>query len=845
LKKTIRRDLLVRGLLTLILFAVGVSVASSSGTDSSTAVNATADAYVSSASPTENEGTDVKLRADGSPSVISYLRFALPAPTASVTSVTLSIHALSDLPSGVEVHAVSGSWDESSLTGTNAPAVGTLVNSSGAITAGSWVNVDVTSAASAGGVVNFAITDPSTRAVAIYSRESANPPRLVVQTGTGGSTSTVTPAGTTTTTPTTTPTTTTTRTTTATTTTTTPVTTTTTTTTPSSPSGTIRAAFYYPWFPSAWNQQGMSPFTHYHPTLGYYDGAATSVIAQHMRWLESAGMNAVIASWWGPGSNTDLKIPTILSTLHSLGSPLKLSLYYEIGSGLPATSQITSDLDYIYTHYASDPSFLRVGGKPVLFVYNAGNGASCSAASAFKTANAGRFYVDLKVFTGFKTCADQPDGWHQYGPAVAESWQKGYSFTISPGFYKANESSPRLARDPARWAQNVKDMVASGERWQLVTTFNEWGEGTSVEPATEWSSSSGLGVYLDTLRSILGGSTPPPPPPTTTTTSTPTTTTTPTTTSTPVTTTTASSGSDPVIAAAGDIACNATSSSFNNGSGTTNACRQKWTSDLLSGMSNLKALLPLGDSQYECGDAADFAASYDPSWGRFKSITHWATGNHEYGRSCGRNDNSVANQYFGVSNPKDWYSYDVGAWHLIALNSECSYGAGATAVGGCGPGSPQETWLKQDLAAHANQCTLAYWHEPRFSSGEHGDATQMSTIWNDLVAAHVDVVLSGHNHDYERFEPIGATPAPASSSGSPVFQDPVLDPTGIRAFVVGTGGKNHYGFGSQPPLKGEVVRDSTTYGVLKLTLHPASYDWQFVNDPGSGSFTDSGSGTCH
>ena len=115
----------------------------------------------------------------------------------------------------------------------------------------------------------------------------------------------------------------------------------------------------------------------------------------------------------------------------------------------------------------------------------------------------------------------------------------------------------------------------------------------------------------------------------------------------------------------------------------------------------------------------------------------------------------------------------------------------------------------------------------------------MATIWNDLAAAHADIALAGHNHDYERFEPIGATPQDTSASnsstttGTPSFQHPKLDPNGIREFVVGTGGKNHYGFGTQPPLTGEVVRDASTYGVLKLTLHPTSYDWQFITDPGS------------
>jgi hypothetical protein len=803
---------------------MGASVASSSGTDSSVSTTATADAYVSAAAPTTNTGTATKIRADGDPSVTTYLHFAVPSPVAGVTKAVLSLHAASALSAGIQVHAVTAAWNESNITASNAPPVGAVIATTGAITDGAWVDIDVTSAVTSGATFDFAITDPSVTAVAFDSRESANPPRLVIQLGTGGTTSAVAPpAVTTLSTP--------------------------STTTSGSGSGApatsstwpIRAMFYYPWFPNAWRQGGVSPFTRYHPTIGYYDGTSSSVIEQQMRWLADAGMNAAIASWWGPGSLTDANIPKILSTLHSTGSPIKLSLYYEIGSGLPSASKLSSDLDYIASHYGSDSSFLHVEGKPVLFVYNAtGAAVTCAAPTAFKAANAGRFYIDLKVFNGFKTCADQPDDWHQYGPATATSWQKGYSFTISPGFWKVTEPTARLPRDPARWAQAARDMVASGERWQLVTTFNEWGEGTAVEPATEWNSPSGAGTYLDTLREALSGSTPASPPPTTTTTPPPTTTTTPppttTTTPPPTTTTTTTTSSDPVIAAAGDIACNATAASFNGGNGTGSSCRQKWTSNLLVNMTGLKAVLPLGDAQYECGDAADYAASYDPSWGRVKSITHWATGNHEYGNSCGRNDNSASTKYFGVANPKGWYSYDVGTWHLIVLNSECSYGTGLTAVGGCGAGSPQETWLKDDLASHQSECTLAYWHEPRFSSGEHGDATQMGVLWNDLVAAHADVVLAGHNHDYERFEPIGAT--------SPSATQPTLDPAGIRQFVVGTGGKNHYGL-STTALNGEIVRDSTTYGVLKLTLHPASYDWEFVNDAGSGSFKDAGSGSCH
>jgi hypothetical protein len=227
-------------------------------------------------------------------------------------------------------------------------------------------------------------------------------------------------------------------------------------------------------------------------------------------------------------------------------------------------------------------------------------------------------------------------------------------------------------------------------------------------------------------------------------------------------------GTSAVIAAAGDIACDPSSHDF--GVAQPGHCAERATSNLLLRIPHLAAVLPLGDNQYECGRASAYQASYAPSWGRLLKITHPVPGNHEYGRPCHENDASPYFTYFGkAAGPfgKGWYSYDVARWHLIALNSECDYGRGTpTAVGGCRPGSPEERWLKRDLATHHKLCTLAYWHEPRFSSGEHGDATAMSAIWNDLVAAHADVVLSGHNHDYERFAPLGATPDPSSGARS-------------------------------------------------------------------------------
>jgi hypothetical protein len=288
------------------------------------------------------------------------------------------------------------------------------------------------------------------------------------------------------------------------------------------PSFPIHASFYYPWFPEAWKQQGVYPYTNYTPSLGFYNGSDSAIIKADIAAMQYGGQQAGIASWWGRGTRTDQRIPLLLGAARP--TTFRWSLYYEPeGQGDPTITQIRSDLAYIDQQYGHAPGYLRVGGRPVLFVY--GNGSDgCAMASRWAQANSNaRFFVVLKVFPGYTQCASQPGGWHQYAPAVATDSQSQNSFSISPGFYKKGEASPRLTRDPARWAQDVQAMKDSRAPWQLVTTFNEWGEGTSVESAKQWASYSGRGTYLDVLHNILVGGTPPP---TTTTTSRPTTTTT-------------------------------------------------------------------------------------------------------------------------------------------------------------------------------------------------------------------------------------------------------------------------------------------------------------------------------
>jgi calcineurin-like phosphoesterase family protein len=243
----------------------------------------------------------------------------------------------------------------------------------------------------------------------------------------------------------------------------------------------------------------------------------------------------------------------------------------------------------------------------------------------------------------------------------------------------------------------------------------------------------------------------------------------------------------------------------------------------------LAAVLPLGDLQYEFGLLEDFFSFYDPSWGRLKSISHPVAGNHEYetGTASGYFDYwNGRNAASGPAGPRGlgYYSYDIGTWHLIALNSNCPF------VGGCNAGSPQERWLKADLAASSKPCTLAYWHHPRFSSGPSGSAAVYAPFWSALYEAGADVVVVAHDHLYERF-------APQGPNGQ------LDERRGLRQFTVGTGGRNLYTFTSVQPNSQVRFRDE--FGVLFLRLGANGYRWIFTTIPGGANFTDFGSGECH
>lgn len=278
---------------------------------------------------------------------------------------------------------------------------------------------------------------------------------------------------------------------------------------------------------------------------------------------------------------------------------------------------------------------------------------------------------------------------------------------------------------------------------------------------------------------------------------------------------------DPVIVAAGDIACDPDSTQYNGGLGTATDCKQLATSDLWVGDVFVSRVLTLGDNQYEKGELADFSQSFDSTWGRGKSLIRPAPGNHDYATAGAAGYFDYFNGLGAADGPagereKGYYSFDIGAWHLIALNSNIDRT----------PSSIQVGWLRSDLAAHSNDCTLAYWHHPRFNSGGYGNNNTVAPFWEALQQYKADVVLVGHEHLYERF-------APQANSAA-------ADPQGIRQFTVGTGGKNYRAFGVIQP--NSQARGST-HGVLRLTLHPDGYDWSFTSIPGY-DFSDSGTGAC-
>ncbi len=606
-------------------------------------------------------------------------------------------------------------------------------------------------------------------------------------------------------------------------------------------------------------------------------------VQAHLAALKWARADAAIVPWATPGSAADRRIATVLSAITKTQAHVRVAALIDRPDGTEL-----SQLRSLALTRATARAYLRIGSRPAVFVAPADRSLrSCLRARRWRAAGRA-FWLAQATFAGYGRCREAADAWFRDDPNLRTT-RTSSAFLIRPGVWPSGVSTPSVARSGDEWQRSVEQMDGSGSPLQLVDSLNDWARGSAIEPSSAWPSASGFGSYLDQLHAQQPGvatlATAPEIGVITisdvtaheaslaTTISAGSsaaawriefgTTTEYGQTTAPISVPAASShrpvavvlpaltaattyhvrivvtssvgtvaSSDAAfttladvhayrVAAAGDIACDPASDSFNDGAGTTTACHQRGVSDaILAG--GYDAVLPLGDVQYESGAASAFQGSYQPSWGRFKAITHPTVGNHEYGSP----NATPYFQYFGAAAGAPgmgYYSYEVGSWHLIVINSNC------TQVGGCATGTPQELWLRADLAAHPARCTLAYWHHPRFSSGQAGDAGSMDAIWTDLYNADAELVLSGHDHDYERF-------APQNPEGG---SD---DARGIRQFVAGTGGKNHMTFKTIKP--NSELHDTSSFGFLELTLNPDSYAWKFVSDP-PGGLSDSGTGSCH
>lgn len=847
MRSTLKRRALAAAAALSLLVPLALATSSPAGATVTT-VTASADAFVASDLPTTNENTTL-LSIDNSPLRYAFTKFVVTVPAGeTVTNATLRCWAGSANSSGAGWWTTSSGWSETTLTWNNAPMPNfglPASGSTGAVVAGAYNDANVTSAITGSGTYTFVGKTASATQWSCYSKEhTSNHPMQLVVTSSAPADSppvarlTVTPAsgdfplavtadasastdtdatpistytfawgdgtantgpqavataphtytaaGTYTVTVTVTDTAGKTGTTTQ----------TVTVTAPATHSNTTlpaRGAFYYPWYPETWGNIN-SPDTKYTPTLGFYDSSA--VMASHVASLAYGNFAFAPASWWGQGSATDGRLQPLLTAAH--GTSVKFASYYEAegnavagvpGSPNPAAAQITADLNYIASHYVQDPNYMWIADKPVIFAFgDAADG--CAMNDRWAAGNAAattHFYVVLKVFGGYAACTNQPDNWHQYGPASRVDQQGTHSYSLSPGYFKYTDPSPLLARDPANWPAAVDAMNCATADLKVVTTFNEWGEGTAVESASGgngWASASGQGSYLDALHNDTTCGTLPPP-------------------------------GSVVVTAAGDIACETALAE-----GTT-SCGENLTGNLIRSIAP-DAALTLGDNQYNAGQLAEFNGSYDPAWGSFKPTTFPVAGNHDWGTPSANG----YRQYYGARVPQDgtyWYSYNVGAWHFLALDSDCAK------FTSCAAGSAEYQFVVNDLAANNGKPTIAYWHHPRWSSGtQHGSDPIMGPIFNLLVADHdVSIQLSGHEHNYERNARLDAAGVP--------------DPTGVMVWTVGSGGKNHYCGVTNPRRAGSAVFNCDTFGVLKLTLRSdGSFDYAFVNAPGTGTFTDSG-----
>jgi hypothetical protein len=693
-----------------------------------------ADSYVESNNPSNNYGSQTQLRADGSPTVRSYLRFNVQGLGGAVTHATLRIYANSSSSGGYNVQSVSNNtWEESTVTYNNAPAVGNVLVSSGGFSGGAWTSVNVTAYITGNGSYNLALIVPGTTAVSFASRESGgNAPQLVVETE-SASIPTPTPTDTLTATP--------------------------------LPTATLT----------------FTPTNTQPPT-----GTATPTMTQSPAATSTA---TPTLSQQPTGTTT----PTATQTPTQAGNLPGSATFIVIADAYV-------DANRRSRNYGSATT-LRADASPIVRSYLRFNVQGLGGAVTRATL---RLYANSSSSGGFQVRSVSSNTWgestitYNNAPSVGNVLVSSGSFGSS-GWKSVDITSYIIGNGTYNLAITTSSSTAinfrsreaeSGARAPQLIIETQGTSPTATQTLTSTPTSTATQTATATPLNTptLTQTTTAPAPDTPTATQTPTGEPTP----------TSPSSSSFVLVGAGDIAnCNRT--------------QDELTAQLLDNIAG--TVFTAGDNAYIDGSYTEYLNCYEPTWGRHKSRTRPSPGNHDYLTS------GAAGYFQYFNNVASYYAYNLGTWRIYALNSEIS--ASAT--------SAQVTWLQNDLATNPSQCVLAYWHKARWSSGaNHGNNSAMQTLWQVLYDAGAELVINGHEHNYERFAEMNASGAAASP--------------GLREIVVGTGGAGLYPFGS--PRAASQVRNNTSYGVLKLTLRSGGYDWEFVPVAGS-TFTDSGSSDCH
>ena len=768
---------------------------------------AEADAYVRRGTPDENYGSATFMKVDGAPKFRSFLRFTVPSSAGIVRSARLRLYPLNGSTDGGTLYSIQSGWEEQSITWATSPAAGAAVASLGPVARAAWTDLDLSDHISGPGTYSFVLVTTSEDAGTYSTREgpARKRPRLIVSEDGGP---------------------------------------------PSAPQNLVATApapsrVQLTWDPSS-DDVGVAGYEVMRDgvavasvsTPGFTDtevaGGASHRYA--VAAFDAAGNRS------GPSNTATVKTPLPdpvfpEADAYVSGAEGERDANFGLAETLRVDTEPKRWETYVRFVVPGDVGPIqRVGLR--LFAFN----ESDLGGTVHEVADDG--WGETTITWNNRPAAGATAG--EIGPVPVNAWIEidltevvpgpgTYSFAISTtsddssrywsGEFSDPNLRPRLKLYPPDTTapsppSGLAATAASPFRVDLSWTASEDDQGVAgyevlregmkvgATPGTAYvdgSARSGRG-YSYTVRAVdaAGNESP---------------------TSEPAGATTPGFEGDPVVMAAGDIACDPVrDANFNGGEGHPWGCRMKATSDLVLGVDPAAVLL-LGDTQYEFGEPSAYERSYDPSWGRTAAVTYPAPGNHEY------NYVGAAGYYgyFGAAagDPaKGYYSFDIGAWHVVSLNSNCDHVE-------CGPGSDQERWLRADLAAHPADCTLAYWHHPRFASQNAEPHAWSAAFWEALYEAGADLVLNGHMHSYQRFGP--QTPGGVDNTEK-----------GIVQFVVGTGGKNHYAGGSA--TTNLVIENNDTFGVLKLTLRDHGYEWKFlpvVEDGGGTAFTDSGSAACH